>query len=268
VWDTVSKTCITTLRDELDIYSLCLSPQRRRLFSGSTDVKVWDTETWQCVHTLEGHNCWVKSLVLDESANRLYSTDSGTIKVWDLDTLTCIRTLQAHRNRELINCLALSVTSNRLYSGSDDETIKAWNTVSFGCVGIIHVKSKVLSLCLSEDGSRLYCGSRNLMKDIRVYDTATNKCIAYLSGHNDIVTALCFSSKTKQLISASYDATIRVWDTTTNKCIHAVKHISPIWSLALSDNNDTLYSAGGGKCLVKAWEFKHAFKRPSDLEIG
>jgi WD40 repeat protein len=50
---------------------LCLSPQRHRLCSGSYDatIKVRDTETWQCLHTLQGHTNSVTSLVLDESAN-------------------------------------------------------------------------------------------------------------------------------------------------------------------------------------------------------
>jgi WD40 repeat protein len=72
------------------IWCLCLSPQRHRLFSGSTDktIKVWDTETWQCLHTLEGHSSDVMSVVFDESANRLYSaSDERSIKVWDLHTL-------------------------------------------------------------------------------------------------------------------------------------------------------------------------------------
>jgi WD40 repeat protein len=135
----------------------------------------------------------------------------------------------------------------------------------------MNVKSEVLCLCLSEDGSRLYCGSDDILYKITVWDTATNTIISGVAdfyGHHSMVTALCLSPKTKQLISASYDKTIRVWDTTTNKCIHTTNNNFPLWSLALSDNNDALYSAGTGNYVVAEWKFKHAFKRPSDLEIG
>jgi WD40 repeat protein len=120
VWNTVSKTCITTLEGHKHwVYCLCLSPKQQMLFSGSYDttIKVWDTRTWQCIHTLEGHTFIVRSLVVDESDDRLYSaSDDNTIKVWDLRTLTCIRTLQGHSNSVL--CLCLSPTSNILYSAS------------------------------------------------------------------------------------------------------------------------------------------------------
>jgi WD40 repeat protein len=268
VWDTGSKTCITTLQGhKIGICCVYISPQMRRLFSGASDatIKVWDTETWQCLHTLKGHSNIVTSLVLDENANILFSSSQDkTIKVWDLHTLTCIRTLQGHRDG--VWCLCLSLTSNRLFSGSNDKTIKGWNTVSYECVSTMEGHSNyVLSLCLSEDGSRLYSGSSD--KTIKVWDTATNACTATLQGHVDTVRSLCPSFKTNRLISASYDKTIRVWDTTTNTCIHTVTdaHRDEIFSLALSDDSDTLYSAGGQSWggnkdfTIKAWKLRHAW---------
>jgi WD40 repeat protein len=126
---------------------------------------------------------------------------------------------------------------------------------------------RVNSLCLSEDGSRLYSGSRD--KTIKVWDTSTNICIVILEGHTKSVRYLCLSFKTNRLISASEDKSIRVWDTTTNTCIHTVTdaHRNIILSLALSDNSDTLHSAGGendledGECdfTIKAWHLGYTW---------
>jgi WD40 repeat protein len=151
----------------------------------------------------------------------------------------------------------------------------------------------VRSLCLSEDESRLYSGSSDFI--IKAWDTATNTCIATLQGHTDGVTSLCLSFKTNQLISGSEDKTIRVWDTTNlpvfkrniikhdemdsenmntdcdeeeavGQSVHTVTnaHRGYIYSLALSDNSDTVYSAGGsyfGKAdlTIKAWQLKHSW---------
>jgi WD40 repeat protein len=120
-----------------------------------------------------------------------------------------------------------------LYSGSHDRTIKVWNTVSYECVCTMKGHDNVIySLCLSEDGSRLYCGS---------YDK-TIKCIATLQGHTNSVTSLCLSFKTNRLISASWDKPIRVWDTTTNTCIHIVTVQHYLESFAFCDNAQTLYA--------------------------
>jgi WD40 repeat protein len=106
-------------------------------------------------------------------------------------------------------------------------------------------KEDVSNLCLSEDGSRLYSGSFD--RTIKVWDIAFNTCIATLQGHTYWVASLCLSFKTNRLISASPDQTIRVWDTTTtNTCIQTVTDPDRdyIYRVALSDNSDTLYSAG------------------------
>jgi hypothetical protein len=285
VWDTGSKTCITTLQGHSDgVWCLCLSPQSHRLFSGSYDttIKIWDTRTWECLHTLEGHTAPVRALAVDEKANRLYSSpdisgadwginpDDETIVVWDLHTLTWIHTLLEHDRS--VNCLCVSPTSNRLYSGSDDNTIIVWDTVSYACVGAMGDDGWVNSLCLSEDGSRLYSGSGG--GNITVWDTATNACIATWHAHSDPVYYLCLSSKTNRLISSCGYDTINVWGT-ANLSANVKDNLEEedeesedeelivditdsIDCLALCDNSDTLYSAGRDRS-IQAWKLRHTW---------
>jgi WD40 repeat protein len=252
VWDILTISCIGDLQFHLGgVWCLCLSAQRNLLLSGSEDstIKLCQTQTLQCIHTLTGHTKGVRSLVLDESTNMLYSgADDNSIKVWDLNTLVCLETLVGHEGG--VWCLTLSSKSNMLFSGSEDQMIKVWNTVSMECMSTIEGHCYwVWSLCLSEDNLRLYSGSGD--NTIKVWDTVTNTCIATLEGHSRGVTALCLLYTANRLISASYDQTIRVWDTITNKCIYTLNgaHRDIIYGLAVSTNNDTVYSGSLDKTI-------------------
>jgi F-box/WD-40 domain protein 7 len=60
-------------------------------------IKVWNTDTWTCERTLEGHDDEVSSLVVH--GDKLISGSyDNTIKVWNTDTWTCECTLDEDIN--------------------------------------------------------------------------------------------------------------------------------------------------------------------------
>ena len=82
-----------------EVWSVCMSADGSRLFSGSEDnmIKVWDVPTGACVQTLEGHPYWVNSVCVSADGSRLFSgSDDNTIKVWDVATGACVQTLEGH----------------------------------------------------------------------------------------------------------------------------------------------------------------------------
>jgi WD40 repeat protein len=125
----------------------------------------------------------------------------------------------------------------------------------------------IFTLVLSEDGSRLYSGSGD--GTIKVWDTATNTCIATLQGHADYVTFLCISFKTDRLIFLADQKAIKVLDSTSNTSIHTAidAHRDRIYSVALSDSCDILYSAGEQRIkdsnfsdyAITAWRLIHSW---------
>ena len=81
------------------VYSVCVSADGSRLFSGSDDntIKVWDVATGACLQTLEGHANAVYSVCVSADGSRLFSgSDDNTIKVWDVATGACLQTLEGH----------------------------------------------------------------------------------------------------------------------------------------------------------------------------
>ena len=100
--------------------------------------------------------------------------------------------------------------------------------------GLIGHLSGVLVLAASPDESVLASGSYD--ETIRIYDTATWKCIKILKGHGGGIKCLNFSDDGSQLFSAASDNTTRVWSTVTWMCMRQLhgRHEDATWPVAQS----------------------------------
>jgi len=80
-WKTI-KTC---QGHKGGIYSMAFSPDGTRIVSGSDDktIKLWDTLTGECLHTLNEHTNWVMSVVFSPDGGCIVSGSvDNTIKLW------------------------------------------------------------------------------------------------------------------------------------------------------------------------------------------
>lgn len=115
------------------IFSLLFLPSSEMLVSGSEDgtLKVWDTRTWTCLNTLEGHTHHVSCLQPLPDDKVASGSVDHTIKVWDLKTGGCLKTLEGHSLA--ITCLQM-LPSSELVSGSEDGMLKVWDLETGTCL--------------------------------------------------------------------------------------------------------------------------------------
>ncbi|NTW70545.1 MAG: TIR domain-containing protein, partial [Chlorobiaceae bacterium] len=117
------------------VNSCAFSHDNRFILSGSLDntLKVWDSETGNCIRTFTGHSGWVNSCAFSHD-NRFILSGSydKTLKVWDAETGNCIRTFTGHSGG--VNSCAFSHDNKFILSGSYDNTLKVWDAETGNCI--------------------------------------------------------------------------------------------------------------------------------------
>jgi WD40 repeat protein len=133
VWDVQTGQALLTLEARSrTVGSVAFSPDGKRLASSNSspngsdtrspgEVKVWDAQTSQELHTLKGHTADVTSVVFSPDGKRLASAARGdTVKVWDVQT-----------GQELLSFLGRGVVfspdGHRLATNGSDDAVKIYD---------------------------------------------------------------------------------------------------------------------------------------------
>lgn len=95
--DTLRATPVAFEGHARPIYALSISPDGTRIASGGSDqvIRVWSTQTGECLHHLAGHGGAVTYLQFAADGNRLVSASwDRTVRIWSTDESTCIAVCQ------------------------------------------------------------------------------------------------------------------------------------------------------------------------------
>lgn len=277
IWNWHTGECISTLAGHTDgVVSLHFEGQL--LASGSIDksVKIFDFNSKEAF-CLKGHTDWVNCTRLDTASRTVMSaSDDTTIKLWDLDTRRVIRTFEGHVGHvqqvlllppeyepddELLNGLSgpgdnsdsVSVSSGR--SGTP--------TVSF-----VHTDRPTSSPARDDELRALYGAgfesettrplparyflSGGLDSTIRLWDSATGRCLKTMFGHLEGIWAL--AGDTIRVISGANDGMVKCWEPRSGKCDATYTgHRGPVTCVGL---NDSLLASGSEDGEVRLYSFK------------
>jgi WD40 repeat protein len=88
-------------------------------------VRIWDARTGRLLHTLKGHNDWVRSAAFSPDGGAIVSASwDNTVKIWEARTGRLLHTLEGHT--EPVASAAFSPDGGAIVSASADQTVKIW----------------------------------------------------------------------------------------------------------------------------------------------
>ena len=139
------------------IHSLAFAPSSGLLVSGSWDRNaiVWGVPSLDKLHVLRGHDDSVNAAVFISQSIIATGSNDNSIRFWTTDAGECRNTIHEHTQR--VNSLALSPHALYLASGSEDKTVRVYDTATYKCLRIVTFTNSVWRVVFASC-ERVYVG--------------------------------------------------------------------------------------------------------------
>ncbi len=223
LWDTSSGECLHTFHahtlrpprpllpgDTVDrLRIVALSGDGRLALTGSwLEIKLWDTSSGHCLHTLQSAEGWAASLSRDGLL--AFTANSKEFKMWETSSGHCLHTFSGHPHDSGMTSVSLSSDGRFALSGSYDKTVKLWETSSGRCLQTFEGHTDfVYAVSLNGEGRIALSGSDD--KTVKLWEASSGRCLHTFQEHTARVRAVCLSADGWLALSGCEDKTVNLW---------------------------------------------------------
>jgi len=196
-------------------------------------ILLWDWIRGLNLLSLSTYSPLTAAIAISANARQLaYCALGSAFYVIDLGQRKLIHTLAGHLDR--VNVIAYSPDGKVLASGSDDETVLLWDARTGEVIAKLHGhESPIQTLSFSPDGTLLASSAGQIACIWALSSTPTviNNSVklnplAILTGHNNAIWSIAFSSDSTRLATGSEDHTTRVYHATTGEQLTVIQEHS------------------------------------------
>ncbi len=223
------------------VRSACLNSDGHYLVSASADttLKLWETATGECLHTLEGHASAVNSVSLTENGRfALSADDDGTLALWDLREGQLKLLFEEFSG----SIESVCISSDGRFAVSVGWEIKLWDTATGRRIrSFKRHPAGALAVFISREGQFMLTGGSEGALDL--WDIAGGNRMRSFQGHMGSVRCVHLSTDGKRALSASSDpwrqaSELMLWDVDSAKCVRTFEgHPSAIKAAVLSEDS-------------------------------
>lgn len=232
-----------------------LSPDGQLAASGARDGRVilWDTNTGQIIHDMQGHNNWVMDVAFSPDGSRLLSASlDTTIILWDVEAGESIRQFEDHTAR--VKSVDFSADGQLALSGSDDRTLILWDVATGEIIQQFEGSmSEVNHVALSESGFTALSASMD--GTIILWNVESGQPLFIYGpeegGHSLSAWNVTYTPDELGFVSTSEDGTLLLWRFETGAPVLRFEgHTSRVTSAAFSPDGSRLVSGSEDNSVI------------------
>ncbi|KAF7556862.1 hypothetical protein G7Z17_g1119 [Cylindrodendrum hubeiense] len=244
IWNWQTGECLSTLQCHTEGV-LSVHFDGCTLASGSIDktVKIFSFDTKQ-TFCLRGHTDWVNHVRIDSPSRVVFSaSDDLSVKLWDLDSKQCIKTFLGHVGQvQQVLLMPADFEPDEVPPHTDNtDTVSVSSSRSSSPVAPeqpIDDRATYGSGFTSDPSRPLpprYMLTGGLDNTVRLWDTATGKCIRSMFGHVEGIWGLV--GDTLRVVTGANDSMTKIWEPRSGKCERSFTgHAGPVTCVGLSDS--------------------------------
>jgi WD40 repeat protein len=221
VWCTKKGECITRIQGDgvTSISYVAFSENDLQVLSVASDSICWiDISSGKVVRSVNGLSGTTGKLRRADSRNTIVSGYAATLRLWDVKRRICLHQLQGHT----ANITDIDSTSEiqLMISGSDDGTVRLWNSKSGSFIRCLGRSIDVSTVAISPDGKRALAGDINGV--VKLWDSNTGALLREFRGES-ICYRVAFSEDMRLVMSGNLSSAW-VWKIDTGEIVHCDEH--------------------------------------------
>jgi WD40 repeat protein len=222
IWDGATGEPRSRLTAHTDgVSRVAFSPDGRRVVTAGEDAtaRIWNPSTGEQLAVLRGHREWVTSAVYTDDGRRIVTgSDDETVRVWDATSGRLETVMPAPSGP--VSAVAVDPSGAQVAIGGGRNVDAGFAVVrdlrSGDPIQRLAIPGGVpVAAAYSDDGRRLAVGSLDGI--VTVWNPATGKRLAALTGHTGPITDISFNAQGTRLLTASGDTTAKIWDLNANR---------------------------------------------------